>query len=568
MDAAHTTPQFCTHFSAWRRGARILAVGALLVGVAGAHAAPPVPPAPAEAATATTRVLVDGGRGAEVADLRGVSLDRAQSSRAEQPVDGAAPARRGLRQHSTTCIGEGDFRLDAQVILDGTERRSVGIAFDGGALLLDDPEAAVVLVGPLFGGGRLPLEAARPRSATPGAPISVVVERMNGKLRVEINGDTMGEIGLDGIALGRIGFELGDGAMRVTMARAEGDLSECPRPVAVFSGADGAIDEYRDPAAASDGTTTLVAAIAVETRDDGSERTRVALRTVRSDGTLVAESLGNPSWLEVPAPDGANSTDAFAPDLVALGHDGTAWQLVVQELTANRLTRTLRHFTSKDGRAFTEAARIELAQPMRIMPGAMLPTVSAGAATATTALHLGATQLEGDGPDATVRAVRLVLKRAPDGGPTECEALPIGVAPACDPVLVDATRAIVRTPRSLARALVDSARATPEANFTVTPMTRYESNLLVGAPLRAEADALAVAQPDPIFPNPLRELVSRDGGATWIRGALLWGGPSGNGCSLATSGAPAAGRLIAFEGGDAGAREHVLVLRTATPRPQ
>jgi hypothetical protein len=201
----------------------------------------------------------------------------------------------------------------------------------------------------------------------------------------------------------------------------------------------------------------------------------------------------------------------------------------------------------------------------------MLPIMPADAASAKTALQLGATQLEGEGPDAIVRAVRLVLGRTRDGASIECHALPIGDASACDPVLVDETRAVVRTPRSLARSLVDHARATPESDFTVTPMTRFESNLLVGAPLRAKGDALAIAQPDPIFPNPLRELVSQDGGATWTRGTLLWGGPSGNGCAIespgATSGAPSAGRTLVFEGGDAGAREHVLLLRLPARTP-
>lgn len=84
----------------------------------------------------------------------------------------------------------------------------------------------------------------------------------------------------------------------------------------------------------------------------------------------------------------------------------------------------------------------------------------------------------------------------------------------------------------------------------------YEGSILHGAPVVADGPTLVVAQSDPVHPNALRCLSSLDGGARWTRGDTLWGGPSGDACAAICGDRV----LLAFEGGDTGARQHVLVV--------
>lgn len=510
----------------------------------------PQPPPPEDSARAasTTVSIVEEGVGADVADLRGTTLAEAVI-RAKSLSFDAPPSERAFRQHSTVCIGTGDFRLEATVLFDESALRGAGIVFDGGAVVLDDPEWAAVLTGSLFGGGRFPLEAARPTSAQPGAPITVEVVRSNGMLTVALNGDIVGELGLKDIPIGRVGFELAGGAMRVLSARAEGDITSAPRPVALFTGADGDIDEYREPAIATDGRDVLVTAIAVSSNEDGSERTALHARRVDSEG-----KAGEARVIDL--------GDA-RPDRVALGYDGKRWQLLVQELAPRRLVKTLRRFESIDGVAFTEAARIESPDPLQIMPGAMLsmPGTDAGDAPS---LRIGATVVRDGAPTAA-----FVVGTPDPVGAWSLQAA--GTEPGCDPIAVDATRSVVRMPRTLERSVRGTGTSIGAAGYEGGPQT--------AALILNRGETVVLAQCDAIHPNVLRRMRSDDGGANWRRGATIWGGPAGNACAVlldtprhavaegstskpAETPNPVRGEAwIAFEGGDSARRQHVLLVR-------
>ncbi len=149
----------------------------------------------ASSALADEAIIVAPQGKIDVADLRGTPLANAQSRLSTDSL-AVSPAERSLRQHSTFSIGTGDFLLRATVVFDEASGRGAGIVFDGGAVLLDDPQWGAVLTGRLFGGGRFPFETERPASARPGAPMEIEIERGDGVRVVRLNEFEMGRIGV------------------------------------------------------------------------------------------------------------------------------------------------------------------------------------------------------------------------------------------------------------------------------------------------------------------------------------------------------------------------------------
>jgi len=476
-------------------------------------------------------VIVPSDDPTAVADLRGRSLADAQARPASGTID-STPDERALRQHSRCTIGGGDFTLRATVTLDLYEGRGAGFVFDGGSIALDDPNWGAVLNGRLFGGGAFPFETERPASARPGAPVEIVVERLQGNLVVRINDFEMGQIGLKGFELGRVGFDLGGGALRVLSCSVSGDIGERPRPLAVFTGADGDIDEYRDPALATDGARLLVAAIAVSTREDGSTMQRVAVRHRDGDG-----AFGPTRMLELPDLD---------PDFIALGYQrGTArpWLLAVQPAAGNRLAKEIVVLDSADATSFAVKGRIDCSQaPVRLISGAMADGPGG-------APWLGATRVDGGKPVAAA----LVMEGAGSIRPLVSE-------PSCDPILFAAGLVVTRTPGETTRTTV---RGLDSADRSTTASTRFDGSAAIGAPIGVDRSALRIAQPDPGFPYPLREVASDDGGATWTRRSTVWGGAAGHATSFRTANST----LLLFEGGDKARREHVLLLELGPDQP-
>ena len=125
------------------RWTRILVLSAALVAPALNTACPAASPGADEA------VILAPGKPSDVADLRGTGIDRVQAVPNTGATD-VAPALRSLRQHSTVCIGKGDFHLRATVLLEDIGGRGAGVVFDGGVIALDDPEWGAVLNGRLF----------------------------------------------------------------------------------------------------------------------------------------------------------------------------------------------------------------------------------------------------------------------------------------------------------------------------------------------------------------------------------------------------------------------------------
>jgi hypothetical protein len=78
----------------------------------------------------------------------------------------------------------------------------------------------------------------------------------------------------------------------------------------------------------------------------------------------------------------------------------------------------------------------------------------------------------------------------------------------------------------------------------------------VFAVLSAQEARVSVAIAEPSYPYPLQRFDSTDGGKTWSRGAVVWGGSAGH-AQTATLGSK---RVLLFEGGDKARREHVLLL--------
>ena len=481
-------------------------------------------------AVADEVAIVAPGRAADVADLRGTDLEQAQAVPKVGSTD-VAPSQRSLRQHSTVCIGTGDFHLRATVVMDAMEGRGAGIVFDGGLVALDDPQWGAVLHGRLFGGGRFPFEVERPASARPGAPIALEIERTDGQLVVRLNDFEMGRIGMKGFALGRIGFDLGGGALRLIDCALEGDHAIQQRPIALFTGADGDIDEYRDPAAASDGARAIVMAVSVTTSEDGSTATALHARDLRADG-----ARGESRRVDL---------GGIQPDLAALGFragDARPWKLLVQPASAKRLVEELVAFDSADGIQFEQRARIDAkAAPLQLFPGAM--RIADGGA-----LRAGATRVVAGSPRACVVGV------ATDGNWTVSD---LSEAPGCEPVLLGDGAALVRLPKSGVREVIRGGLRAEASG--------YDGAATAAASLDAlgvmEASAMRVAQADPAFPYPLRELRSSDRGATWRPSATLWGSAAGHAIGVMVDGRP----VVLFEGGDKARREHILALRLDLP---
>ena len=498
------------------RWTRILVLSAALVAPALNTACPAASPGADEA------VILAPGKPSDVADLRGTGIDRVQAVPNTGATD-VAPALRSLRQHSTVCIGKGDFHLRATVLLEDIGGRGAGVVFDGGVIALDDPEWGAVLNGRLFGGGRFPFEVERPASARPGAPISLEIERLDGTLVVRLNDFEMGRIGMKGFALGRIGFDLGGGAMRVLDCTVEGDHATQARPLAVFTGADGDIDEYRDPAAASDGSNAIIMSVSVTTADDGSTATALHARRLRSGGVL-----SDPHRIDL---------GDVQPDLVVLGHregDARPWKLLVQPVAARRLVDALVAYDSADGVTYERRGPVASNDaPIQLFPGAMLRTEGG-------ALRAAATRLVGGTPRACAVALDM-------NGGWRISDLSEGAG--CEPILLPDGSALVRLPKSGVRELARGGNRVESAGF--------EGAATAGAVLPGPGGAFGIAQAETGFPYPLRELTTADSGVSWTAGGTLWGGAAGHAIAVTLDGAP----LIVFEGGDKARREHILVLR-------
>lgn len=467
------------------------------------------------------------GDGTAVCDLRGTPLEEVQA----RPRDGGFdddPAKRALRQYSTKAIGVGDFRVEATVILEALDGKGAGIVFDGGMIEFDEPTTAAVLSGSLFGGGRLALEESRPASFRLGAPIDLSIVRQGREVVVSINEEPVGSIGMEGIAFGRIGFDLGGGRMKVIACSVEGAAQTVPMPRAAFTGADGDVDEYRDPTAASDGNTLLVAAIGVGVHPDGSDRTFVALRNVAKDG-----SLGEARSIEQANP----ALAQLKPDLVVLGHDGSAWRLLVQEVAPRRLANAIRQFRSQDGVRFEELAPIAVDAPIQLVPAPMRCERSADGKPV---LRVGVTRVV----EKDVRAAVLTST-----GEASWQLATLGELASCNPMLLSGGRAMVRDPKSLKRMVVGGDAVIEAARFEGAPQA---AALLVD-----NGTQMVLAQSDPVHPNILRRMVSCDGGATWRRDIPVWGSPA------ATANAVRFGEdvVVVFEGGDTARRQHILFVR-------
>ena len=483
----------------------------------------------ASTAIADEAIIVAPQGKIDVADLRGTPLANAQSRLSTDSL-AVSPAERSLRQHSTFSIGTGDFLLRATVVFDEANGLGAGVVFDGGAVLLDDPQWGAVLTGRLFGGGKFPFETERPASARPGAPMEIEIERADGVMVVRINEFEMGRIGVKDFAIGRVGFDLAAGAMRVLESRIDGDFTRIPRPLAVFTGADGDIDEFRDPSLASDGKRALVGAIAVSTAADGSTKNSLHARfiTTADDSGIT---IGDAFTIE---------TSPTEVDIVTLGYragDARPWKLLAQATSAGRLAESLVAFDSADGRGFTRSGEINSNARLQLLPGAMR-TLADGRVVA------GATRVV----DGQPRACAVELD-----GANSWKFVDLDAAPGCEPMWLSDATVLVRIPREATRQLL----VVGAADGARRPMTGFEGASTVAAPITARGELLRVAQADPGFPYPLQELVSSDGGATWTRARSLWGSAAGHACSAELAGQ----RVIVFEGGDRARREHVLLLR-------
>jgi hypothetical protein len=479
------------------------------------------------ASSADERVLFSPTGANDIADLRGRTLVDAQARGGVDSLD-ARPEERLLRQHTTVAIGKGDFTLRATVVLDDFAGKGAGLVFDGSAIVLDDPEWGAVLTGRAFGGGRFPFEVGRPAAAVPGAPIAIEVQRADGMLMIRLNELEVGRIGMNDLSLGRLGFDLGLGRMRLIDCSVEGDVSDAARPRAVFTSADGDIDEFREPSAASDGTRVLVTAVGVLTAEDGSARTELHGRFREADGSLSA-----PFRIDV---------GDIKPDIVCIGYAAgqpRPWRAVVQEVAPRRLVESLVVLDSDDGRVFSRRGVVASSgAPIQLLPGSMHRSQSA--------LMQGATRLF-DG------AARAAAVEVPDLGDALLREL--HAEPACEPFWLDGARAMVRRPREGARdAILDGVR---------TQTTGFDAAAVAAWCLEATAAGYRVAAAEPAFPSPLRELGSTDGGATWTPTRILWGSAAGHACGARVR----SGALLVFEGGDKARREHVLMLAPAAAPP-
>lgn len=433
--------------------------------------------------------------------------------------------------HSRWSVGGGDFAIRATLLLESIEGRGLGLTFDGGRLELDQPEAGGVLRGTLFGGGSFTIAESRPPAIRPGAPFELVLAREDGRLMLWLDGIEAGSIGMRDIPLGRLGFSLGGGRLRVLACEIEGDLVELPLPRSVFETPDGDIDEHRDPVLASDGTTVLLGAIAATTRDDGSVLESLRIRR-----------LGNG-----PAPTAAETADlgGLEPELASLGHDGRRWTLAVQTALERGFSRRVEILASTDGLRFERVATVET-PPIRLSSGA-------ASRLASGALAFTATVVEADGP-------RPALLVADEG---DWKVRLLSDEPSGEPTLIGDGRVLVRRAGSLDRSTfaLRDAGVEPAAPGDATPPKPVDAIGYRGAPVTPAAIRLGPAtwgalQPAPGHPNPLSLLAGDDRGVAWSRVVELWGGPSG----AVTAVHRGDERIVLFEGGDATRREHVLLL--------
>lgn len=494
------------------------------VGELSAPLSPPAPSAQVADAVAPV-VIVSPNDQRRVVDLRGRTLAEAQAVAGVDSLE-AAPNQRNLRQHSDVLIGGGDFVLRATIVIDEFSGRGAAIAFDGGAIALDDREWGAVLTGKLFGGGRFPFETERPGSALPGAPIEVEISRYDGSLAVKLNEFEIGRIGMKGFSLGRVGFDLAAGNMRVLECSAEGDLSRFPIPRALYSSADGDIDEHRDPSVATDGARALVTAIAVRTAEDGRTIDSLVGRFLESSG-----STSDPHAIDL----GGGSVE-----LATAGYskgDARPWKLLVQFAGGKRVAEQLTAFDSADGRAFSKVAEIDCkGSPIRLLTGAM--------SESNGVLRSAATVVSGG-------SVRAAEVRFTSGkGWSVAELLE---EPSCEPLFLSNELTMVRAPKTMERSLVLAGTATPVAG--------YEGGASAAGMLIQKGPLLRVAQAEAGFPYPMQEIVSADSGKTWSRGRTIWGGSAANAIGFALGDR----RCLLFEGGDKARREHILLLRLTGP---
>jgi hypothetical protein len=270
-------------------------------------------------------------------------------------------------QHSTVLIGRGDFRLDAMIMLDRFDGRKAALTFDGGAILLDAPTHEFVLRGALFGGGTEPLGIGRSTKVPAGVPFALTITRTGASVVLSVNGEDLEKFTMADLALGRVGFDLGNGNMRVLSCTVEGDVQTAARPFALFSAADGEVDEHRDPVIAASNSEALALAVAVTTAPDGSVTTKIRARTINADGTMS------------PARD--LIIDAVKPDFIAIAHDGSQWVLLVQEWNDAHLVEAVQVYASNDGTRFqrigdaqskSQAESQAMSQAMRLAPTALV----------------------------------------------------------------------------------------------------------------------------------------------------------------------------------------------------
>ena len=318
-------------------------------------------------------IIVEHGEGIDVADLAGVpfTIANAQPSETHATTSTLPQLQHRVVQHSTVLIGRGDFRLDAMIMLDRFDGRNAALTFDGGAILLDAPTHEFVLRGALFGGGTEPLGIGRSAKVPAGVSFALALTRMGASVVLSVNGEDLEKFTMPDLALGRVGFDLGNGNMRVLSCTVEGDAQTAARPFALFSAADGEVDEHRDPVIAASNSEALALAVAVTTAPDGSVATKIRARTINADGTMS------------PARD--LIIDAVKPDFIAIAHDGSQWVLLVQEWNDAHLVEAVQVYASNDGTRFqrigeaqsksqaeSQAESQAMSQAMRLAPTALV----------------------------------------------------------------------------------------------------------------------------------------------------------------------------------------------------
>ncbi len=473
------------------------------------------------------RVIFGPGGAHDVADLRGRTLTDAQARGGVDSLD-VRPDERLLRQHSSVAIGKGDFLLRATIVIDEFGGKGAGITFDGGAVQLDDPEWGAVLQGRLFGGGRFPFENPRPASAVVGAPLAIEIERADGSMVLRINDAEVGRIGLRDFALGRIGFDLGLGRMRLLDCSIEGDHGPAPRPRAVFSSADGDIDEFREPSAAADGARLLVTCVGVITREDGTTATELHGRFREPSGEF-SESF-------------RIDLGETKPDIAVIGYatgEPRPWRLLVQPMTERRLTESLVILDSEDGRSFSRRGEVKIkGSPVQLLPGSM---------------HRRRDLLVHGGTWLVAGVARACVIEMPASGPATVRDLHQDAG--CEPIWLTDDRTLVRTPKTSRRDVLDGTTRTETSGF--------EGAATAAWTVSNERNALRVAVAEPAFPSPIRLLASDDLGLHWRVERVIWGGAAGHACGARLRDLS----LLVFEGGDKARREHILLLDATTLVP-